>query len=295
VQELVNLQFQQNTAALSSRLGNTAGHLSPADLMPEEVARMQVRPASLGSAREPGDSSSVPATVEPGRTVSPLALPPATVGPLSLRIAAANGDPSAAFEVGARLAEGKGTDQNFRDALTWYQKSAAQGFAQAQYRLGTLYERGLGVKADMGRARLWYQRAAEQGNVKAMHNLAVLSAGRETGTPDYTSAAQWFTAAAEYGLADSQYNLAVLYENGLGVPKDDVQAFKWYALAAASGGDKEAARRRDAFLEAMVEPVRGQAERQVATFRSKRVVPLVNDARVAGEDWKKRLERGGSG
>ena len=116
---------------------------------------------------------------------SQVSLPPATVGPLSLRLAAANGDPSAAFEVGARLAEGKGTSQNFTEAITWYQKSAAQGFAQAQYRLGTLYERGLGVKADVARAQSWYERAAEQGHIKAMHNLAVLSAGRSTGSPDY--------------------------------------------------------------------------------------------------------------
>jgi localization factor PodJL len=309
VQELAHLQNQQSTATLSSRLGANAARLAPADLMPEEVAKYAVTPiaataddllsarpvpASVGVAAMPGETIQMPAVTNGSKTVSPLSLPPATVGPLSLRLAAANGDPSAAFEVGARLAEGKGTDQNFKEAIVWYQKSAAQGFAQAQYRLGTLYERGLGVKADTARARMWYQRAAEQGNVKAMHNLAVLSAGRASGSPDYMTAAQWFQSAADYGLADSQYNLAVLFENGLGVAQNNGEAYKWYALAAR-GGDGEAIRRRDA-LKAQLEPdALSAAERSVASFTPKRLIALINDARVAGEDWKKREDTGRNG
>lgn len=301
--EIVHLQSQQNVAALSSRLGDNASRLSPADLMPEEVAKysvaptevsvgglvqFQAQPASLSVVALPGENVEAPIS-SGSKMTSQLSLPPATVGPLSLRLAAANGDPSAAFEVGARLAEGKGTNQNFAEAITWYQKSAAQGFAQAQYRLGTLYERGLGVKVDVARAQSWYLRAAEQGHIKAMHNLAVLSAGRSTGSPDYITGARWFLSAAEYGLSDSQYNLAVLHENGLGVVKDPVQAFKWYALAARSG-DQEAARRRDALKGHLTSDQRLQAENEVASFVPKRTVPIINDARVAGEDWKKRQD-----
>jgi localization factor PodJL len=303
VQELVHLQDQKNAATLSSRLGSNAARLTPADLMPEEVAKLTRTGGFSAGSLLPEDSAAFPAAVqhaslstqpvemaEPAQSAhkpASLNLPPATVGPLSLRLAAANGDPSAAFEVGARLAEGKGTDQNFKEAVTWYQRSASQGFAQAQYRLGTLYERGLGVKADAGRARMWYQRAAEQGNVKAMHNLAVLSAGRESGSPDYTTAAQWFTSAAEHGLADSQYNLAVLFENGLGVTKSSERAFVWYALAAKSG-DKEAARRRDVLEAQLTVAARDEALRTVKIFQPKRINAIVNDPRVAGEDWKKR-------
>lgn len=309
-QELVHLQDQKNAAALSSRLGSNASLLSPADLMPEEVAKLTVKTGSSANSLLPSDmmagqssyqmasldgqSAPMASPALSAQKAANLNLPPATVGPLSLRLAAANGDPSAAFEVGARLAEGKGTDQNFKEAVTWYQRSASQGFAQAQYRLGTLYERGLGVKADAGRARMWYQRAAQQGNVKAMHNLAVLSAGRESGSPDYTSAAQWFTSAAEHGLADSQYNLAVLYENGLGVAKSPDQAFIWYSLAAKSG-DKEAIRRRDAIEAQLTVAKRDEALRTVAAFRAKRTAPIVNDPRVAGEDWKKREGAAGNG
>ena len=260
-------------ASVSSKLGLAAGEMAQTTqtaLVPDAVEQ----PA-------PGAAYEVAARKENG----PLDIPPATVGPLSLRLAAANGDPSAEFEVGARLAEGKGTTQNFKDAAKWYQRSAAKGFVQAQYRLGTLYERGLGMKADQARAEDWYTRAAEQGNVKAMHNLAVLSANQRGGSPDYATAASWFAKAAEFGLADSQFNLAVLYENGLGVPEDLKLAYKWLGLAARSG-DKEAVRRRDILKGKLAAGDLSSAEASVATFKAAPSNKMANDARTAGEAWK---------
>ena len=214
-------------------------------------------------------------------------MPPITVGPTSLRLAAAKGDPSAQFEVATRLSEGKGTSQDFKEAATWFKRSAGQGFAQAQYRLGTLYERGLGVPRDVSRAQVWYLRAAEQGNIRAMHNLAVLSAGQASGQPDYARAAQWFQKAAESGLADSQFNAGVLYENGLGVSKDLVQAYKWYTLAARTG-DKASLKRSQDLRAKLPIDVLGQAETAVRGFAPAPVNPLVNNARLAGQDWKSR-------
>lgn len=226
-------------------------------------------------------------TVSGNSSRSALDLPPATVGPLSLRMAAAAGDVSAEFEVASRLAEGKGTDQNFKEAIRWYQRSATQGFAQAQYRLGTLYERGLGVPTDLARAKSWYQRAAEHGNVKAMHNLAVLAAGRGSPSPDYPTAAQWFSQAAAYNLADSQFNLAVLTESGLGVERDMISAAKWFILATKSG-DKEALRRRDLIKKQMPAADYAAAEKLAATWQATVPDKLANDARFAGEAWKAR-------
>jgi localization factor PodJL len=218
---------------------------------------------------------------------APAAMPPATIGPNSLRLAAANGDPSAQFDVAIRFAEGKGVPQDAVQAAIWLQRAAAQGFAAAQYRLATAYERGLGVPADPARARAWYLRAAQSGNVKAMHNLAVMSANKESGAPDYVAAIQWFNEAAERGLADSQFNLAILIEGGLGVPKDLALAYKWYSLAAR-GGDREAVRRRDA-LKARLSPDELQdAVAAVAAWRAKPVDLVINDVRAASDAWKSR-------
>lgn len=270
-QDLDRLEQQQRVASLSSELGAAA--VSPA----AHVVEQQLGAAADALAEQGASAASG------GR--SSLDLPPATVGPLSLRLAAARGDASAEFEVGARLAEGKGTNQNFAEAVKWYQRSAQRGFAQSQYRLGTLYERGLGVKNDLARARVWYKRAAEQGNVKSMHNLAVLSAGRQAGSPDYATAAQWFAEAADRGLADSQFNLAVLYESGLGVPKDNAQAFKWLTIAARSG-DRETVKRRDAMRSRLGAGELEKAEAMIRDWQAKPTELMSNDARAAGEAWK---------
>lgn len=277
---------QQAMANVSSQLGEAAVKNRAATAMP----------AALNTADDPAaaTSAAIARTVTGATEGGPLDLPPATVGPLSLRLAAANGDPSAQFEVGSRLAEGSGTEQTFKDAAKWYQRAASQGLAQAQYRLGTLYERGLGLRKDQARAEDWYRRAADQGNVKAMHNLAVLRANASHGSPDYMSAAQWFEKAAERGLSDSQFNLAVLEENGLGVPQDMVAAYKWMALAA-KGGDSEAIRRRDILKGKLTADQLSKAEAQVTAFRLKRPDPGVNDAFKAGEAWKRNPSNGLSG
>jgi len=267
---------QQMFASLSGQLGMIAAGQSASALLPDVNGRI--------SAAYPAPDLDPAGEAETSHV--PRDLPPATVGPMSLRVAAANGDPSAEFEVAARLAEGRGTGQDYAEALRWYQRSAAKGFAQAQYRVGTLYERGLGVAKDLERAKIWYQRAAEGGNVKSMHNLAVLTAGGAR--PNYAAALPWFLKAAEHGLPDSQYNLGVLVENGLGIEADRVEAYKWYALAAKSG-DGEAIERRDAVISTLTAEELAIAEERIAGYRALPASPLANDARAAGEDWKKRV------
>ncbi|MCH9806136.1 MAG: SEL1-like repeat protein [Alphaproteobacteria bacterium] len=273
--KLADARRHRALAKMSSDLGAAAAYATPASLMPDK----SIQQAALGT-----DSS-----VASARKGNQLNLPPATVGPLSLRLAAAKGDPSAQFEVAARLAGGTGTKQNLKEAVRWYSRSAAQGFAQAHYRLGTLYERGLGVEKDLARSSLWYQRAAAKGNVKAMHNLAVVSAGSQAGGPDYKTAARWFGQAADYGLADSQFNMAVLFENGLGVEKDLKKAYLYYSLAAHQG-DEQAVKRRDEVRAQLSPTVLSKVDSQIKNFRPKKSDKVVNDARAAGEDWKKRAD-----
>jgi localization factor PodJL len=260
---------------------NESSVAKPLDPLPPESLSRISPPASA----EPIAHQT--ASAEPAAEGGAIELPPASVGPLTLRRAASDGDMSAQFEVAARLAEGKGVDQDFKAAVLWYQRSASRGFAQSQYRLGTHYERGLGVEKDPERARVWYLRAAEQGNVKAMHNLAVLGANRPDGKPDYAEALKWFGEAATYNLPDSQFNLAVLHENGLGLTKDPKTAYVWFSLAARSG-DREALKRREAMKAQLSADAVAAADEEVRTFRAKTQVPAVNDPRIAGEQWKRR-------
>ena len=257
------------------------------------TATASYNPAELGlvqqTAVEPGvaaETNGEPLSGGAG-SVARKALPSALVGPLSLRLAAANGDASAEFQVATRFADGKGVEQNFDEAIKWYTRSAARGFALSQYRLGTFYERGLGVDKDAQRARVWYERAASQDNIKSMHNLAVLAASPTGGKPDYTTAARWFTEAAERGLADSQFNLAILYQNGLGVPQDDGMAYKWFNLAAVSG-DKEAMKRMTTLASALGKKTVAALDKDVIGWVRKPVSKMANDPHYAGQAWQRQ-------
>ncbi len=155
-----------------------------------------------------------------------------------MRAAALKGDPTAAYEIGVRFAEGKGVAPNFDEAAKWYDRAAQAGVVPAMFRLGTFYEKGLSVKKDVDIARRYYMQAAERGNAKAMHNLAVLDADGGGKGANYKNASQWFRKAADRGVADSQYNLGILYAQNL------AESFKWFSLAAAQG-DADSARKRD--------------------------------------------------
>ena len=293
-QSMLRARQQQQMADMSSKLGQSQAQA-------QSVVQAQYQARNAQSAPQAAIQNAIPtALTQPaskaaeaelagpaGTSTAMVELPPAFVGPMSLRVAAAKGDPSAAFEVAARLAEGRGVNQDFNLAMTWYQRSAQKGFAQAQYRLGTLYERGIGVTADLPRAKIWYARAAEQGNVKSMHNLAVLSAGRDAEATDYAVASKWFIGAAQHGLADSQFNLGVLYESGLGVARDPKQAYLWLSLAARSG-DKEAAKRRDVVRASLTQQDARDVEALVVNWKAQPMDRASNDALAGGEAWKAR-------
>ena len=171
-----------------------------------------------------------------GDSLAPL---PLSIGPVSLRTKANNGDAGAQYEVGRHYQEGVGVSKNNARMLAWYRRSANAGYAPALYRMATLYERGVGVKKDAKEALRLYLAAADKGNVKAMHNLGVIYTSGKLGQPDYKKALRWYEKAAEHGVKDSEFNTAIIYQNGLGVKIDEAKAYKWYFLAAKNG-DREA-------------------------------------------------------
>ena len=256
----------------------------------------QPQPASLTQDGPPALPSGVVFSVEgptiggqeqapaaPAMMPMSLPLPPADLGPLELRQAAAQGDARAQYAIALRYAQGQGTPQNLTDAVRWFERAAAAGFAPAQYRLAVLYERGQGVAKDLGRARSWYQAAAEKGNVKSMHNLAVSASSAKDGGADYALAAKWYGEAAAYGLADSQFNLGILEEHGLGMPKNLANAYKWFALAAKNG-DEEAAKRRDLVKREIDAASLAAAEQAIAAWTPKQAAGEANEIDEP-QDW----------
>jgi len=200
-------------------------------------------------------------------------LPEAIGGPV-LRAAVLKGDPTAAYEVGVRFAEGKGVAANYDEAAKWLDRAAQAGVVPAIFRLGTFYEKGLSVKKDVDIARRYYMQAAERGNAKAMHNLAVLDADGGGKGANYKNAAQWFRKAADRGVADSQYNLGILYARGIGVEQNLAESFKWFSLAAAQG-DTDAGHKRDDIAKRLDAQSLAAAKLAIQTFTAE---PQPDDA-----------------
>lgn len=256
---------------------------APANPKPSTLP--QPRRASIPAAPKngiptiPGTIDSAPANeVANGLNGAHEVMPPARIGPQSLRVAAARGNPAAMVEVGSRYAKGIGVPKNLKKAAQWYSRAAAQAHAPAQYRLAAIHERGHGVKKDEGIAQTWYRRAAELGNIRAMHNLAVLYTRHTAGGPDFTSAKNWFYQAARHGLADSQFNLGILYESGLGTRKNTAEAYKWFSLAAQQG-DSEARKHREAIRPQLPAKSLRAAEKAIRAWKK---VPANEDANRTG-------------
>ena len=57
--------------------------------------------------------------------------------------------------------QGKGVNQDHKEAAKWYRKAAEQGDANAQELVGLMYDQGKGVNQDYKEAVEWYPKAAE--------------------------------------------------------------------------------------------------------------------------------------
>jgi len=112
---------------------------------------------------------------------------------------------------------------------------AEAGDAIAQYNLGVMYRKGQGVEQDFKEAVKWYQKAADQGYAPAQHNLGVMYENGQGVEQDCEEAVRWYQKSADQGYATGQSNLGVMYENGEGVPEDNVTAYAWHNIAAANG------------------------------------------------------------
>lgn len=207
----------------------------------DSSAIAQADPMTVGSIATEGASR----PIETGReALAELGRDTKIAGQDRLREAAMGGNLAAMFEVGTRLADGRGVNRDPKLAARWFEQAAAQGHAPSQYRLASLFREGRGVNKDAAIAFQWFDRAAAQGHVLAMHNAGVLLAEGVHGAPDYAGAALWFRRAAEHGVKDSQFNVAILFARGLGVNQDLGEAFRWFSLAAAQG-DPDAGKKRD--------------------------------------------------
>jgi localization factor PodJL len=245
----------------------------------EAVTSLEIPQPAASEAASSEITGAISVTQPANRRLASVAIPPTEklpdeIGGTNLRTAALKGDPTAAYEIAVRFAEGKGVAPNFEEAAKWYDRAAQAGVIPAVFRLGSFYEKGLGVNKDVDIARRYYVQAAERGNAKAMHNLAVLDAEGGGKGANYKSAAQWFRKAAERGVADSEFNLGILYARGIGVDQNLAESYKWFSLAAAQG-DADSGRKRDDIAKRLDAQSLAAAKLAIQTFTAE---PQPDDA-----------------
>lgn len=125
-----------------------------------------------------------------------------------------------------------GTQQNFKEALKWFQIAAEQGNAESQFSLGLAYYNGDGVNKDFKEAVKWFQIAEVQDHARAQHFLSTMY-GAGIGVSRNPEMAWRLTfTVAQQGFAAAQANLGKNFAKGQKkVPQDDEEAYYWYSLA----------------------------------------------------------------
>lgn len=126
-----------------------------------------------------------------------------------LRKAAEQGLVTAQFLLGGAYE----VDESIRDytkSVYWYQKAAEQGDADAQLLLGIMYENGKGTQQDDKQAVHWYLRAADQGHAYAQFNLGIMYFFGSGVQQDSYLAAYWLQKSADKGHKNAEEALMLL-------------------------------------------------------------------------------------
>jgi len=84
-------------------------------------------------------------------------------------------------------------------------KAAERGDVIAQYNLGKMYIEGKGVNQDSREASVWIRKAAEKGNANAQELLGVMYRDGEGVVQDETAAHVWFSIAAANGASGAKW------------------------------------------------------------------------------------------
>ncbi len=149
--------------------------------------------------------------------------------------------------VGMNFALGRGVQQNYNQAVVYFERAVKENYPLAQYHLAVAYENGLGVKGNMYRAMELYTDAANAGQRDAQYTLAKLyengiqvKQNKEIATYWYDQANKQEPLKKEEPLetAESDYLLGETYAQGKGVKQDYKEAYQYFLKSANKGSKK---------------------------------------------------------
>jgi len=120
---------------------------------------------------------------------------------------------------------------DFGNALKWYRRSAAHGDAMGYYYAGDLYFHGKGTTQDYREAIRWFEQGFEKKNQYCASSLTVIYNEGKGVPKDPGLAAKYWRKAAEFGLGVAQVNMGDQCRNA----GDLKGAEAWYRRAADQG------------------------------------------------------------
>ena len=119
--------------------------------------------------------------------------------------------------------------------LIWKELDKEYNEAGAQVNIGNLYRAGHGVEQDYSEAIFWYNKALKQGHPKAYYAMGVMYDNGWGVKKDHEKAAKLWDYSAQRGHVQSLYNLGILFYYGKGVPEDREKAYLAIKAAAEKG------------------------------------------------------------
>lgn len=126
-------------------------------------------------------------------------------------------------------------NSDYEQAREYWERATADGNMSAAYNLGIILSKGLGGTADPERAVSLFRVAADAGIAVAQHNLALAYYAGNGVEKNNAQASIWWERAARHGHVQAQYNLGALLWNGEGIKKNEAEAIKLFRKASDAG------------------------------------------------------------
>jgi TPR repeat protein len=143
------------------------------------------------------------------------------------RYLAEHGNVYAQLKMGYFTLEGKGVEQNYDEAIQWFEKAAQVGYSEAQKALGLFYY----TKENYEKSKYWFQTAAQQGDGDAQIYLANLYLEGKGVSLDSNKGISWLKKSAEQAVnVKAQLQLGKYYKNKNYL----IPALKYYKMAAVT-------------------------------------------------------------
>ena len=125
--------------------------------------------------------------------------------------------------------------EDYERALYYLSFEAAQGNPTAQYNLGLMYKNGIGVEKDFNEALGWFILASDNDHMLSKYALGLMYYKGEGIRKNYSKAMNLFLDASYKGHPASQINVGNMFYFGHGVSKNYPKAHMWWSFAKEKG------------------------------------------------------------